>query len=120
MEAAPDTSKWRCWRSARLSRRSHGLSAITTTPTGTLMKKIHDQLSELVNAPPRRTPAAPPLPEAAPQIPSARLRSRPSRKVVVRIERAAGERSAAPSPCSERNTISELSDQAKPSRSELT
>jgi hypothetical protein len=55
------------------------------------MKKIQDQLSALVSAPPSRTPAAPPLPEAAPQIPSATLRSRPSLKVVVRIDRAAGE-----------------------------
>jgi hypothetical protein len=63
-----------------------------------LTKKIHDQLSELVKTPPRSTPAAPPLPEAAPQIPSARFRSRPSRKVVVKIESAAGESSAAPRP----------------------
>ena len=50
------------------------------------MKKIQDQLSALVSAPPSRTPAAPPLPEAAPQIPRATLRSRPSLNVVVRIE----------------------------------
>jgi hypothetical protein len=83
------------------------------------MKKIHDQLRPLVSAPPSRTPAAPPLPEAAPQIPSATFRSRPSSKVVVRIESAAGESSAAPSPCSERKAISEPSDQARPSRREL-
>ena len=64
------------------------------------MKKIQDQLSELVSAPPSSTPAAPPLPETAPQMPSARLRSWPSAKVVVRIDSAAGETSAAPSPCS--------------------
>ena len=39
---------------------------------------------------------------------------------MVSIERAAGETSAAPSPCSERNAISEPSDQASPSSSELT
>jgi hypothetical protein len=48
------------------------------------------------------------------------LRSRPSRNVVIRIESAAGDSSAAPSPCRERNAISELSDQARPSSSELT
>src|SRR3954452_17907744 len=85
-----------------------------------LMKKIQDQLRALVSAPPSNTPAAPPLPEAAPQIPSARLRSRPSRKVVVRIDRAAGESSAAPSPCTDRKAISELSDHARPSSNELT
>ena len=84
------------------------------------MKKIHDQLSPLVSAPPSSTPAAPPLPDAAPQMPSARLRSRPSVNVVVRIESAAGESSAAPSPWIERKTISEPSDQASPSSSELT
>src|SRR5438045_2193027 len=83
-----------------------------------LMKKIHDQLSELVSAPPSRTPAAPPLPDAAPQIPSARFRSRPSRNIVVRIESAAGESSAAPRPCNARKVISELEDQDNPSSSE--
>src|SRR5205085_10677733 len=87
---------------------------------GMLMKKIHDQLKVLVSAPPISTPAAPPLPDAAPEIPSARLRSRPSRKVVVRIDRAAGDSKAAPIPCNERNAISEPSDQARPSSSELT
>ena len=120
IEAAPAESKWRWSRSARLSRRSTGLSASTSRPTGTLMKKIHDQLKALVSAPPRSTPAAPPLPDTAPQMPSALLRSRPSRNSVVSIERAAGETSAAPSPCSERNTISDPSDHANPSSKELT
>ncbi len=35
-------------------------------PTGTLMKKIHGQLSVDVSKPPSNTPAAAPLPEAAP------------------------------------------------------
>ena len=84
------------------------------------MKKIQDQLSALVRAPPSRTPAAPPLPEAAPQIPSATFRSLPSRNVVVRIDSAAGASSAAPSPCAARKTINELEDHARPSRSEKT
>ena len=53
-------------------------------------------------------------------MPSARLRSRPSRNVVVRIDSAAGESNAAPRPCRARKAISEPSDQAKPSSSELT
>ena len=40
----PARSKWRCARSARLSRSSSGVSAIAARPTGTLMKKTHDQL----------------------------------------------------------------------------
>jgi hypothetical protein len=66
MEAAPGKSKWRCVRPARLSWRSSGASAIAATPTGTLMKKIHDQLRYEVSKPPSRTPTAAPLPDAAP------------------------------------------------------
>jgi hypothetical protein len=120
MDTAPATSKFRCSRSARLSRSSHGLAASTRMPAGTLMKKIQVQFSVLVRAPPSSTPAAPPLPDAAPHTPSARLRSLPSRKVVVRIDSAAGDRSAAPSPCRERNAIREPADQDSPSSSELT
>ena len=70
--------------------------------------------------PPRSTPAAPPLPEAAPQMPSARFRSAPSAKVVIRIESAAGASSAPPRPWSARKPISEPSDHEIPHRSELT
>ena len=97
---APAKSKCRWPSSARLSRRSSGLTATSAMPTGTLMKKIHDQASELVRKPPSSTPAAAPLPETAPQTPSAMLRSRPSAKVVVRIESAAGASSAPPRPWS--------------------
>ncbi len=96
------------------------MTASTAAPTGTLMKKIHSQPNALVNAPPSSTPAAAPLPETAPQMPSARFRSFPSSNVVVRIDSAAGETSAAPRPCSERNAISDPSDHASPSSSELT
>src|SRR3954465_2477261 len=82
------------------------------------MKKIHDQLNALVRAPPSSTPAAPPLPDAAPQTPSARLRSRPSRNVVVRIDRAAGGGSAAPGPWTARKKINDASFQASPFASE--
>jgi hypothetical protein len=74
-----------------------------------LMKKIHSQLSRSVNTPPRRTPAAAPKPPTAPQTPRAMFRSRPSENVVIRIERAAGEMMAAPSPCTERAPISDAS-----------
>src|SRR5205823_9493828 len=114
IDAAPATPKYRCARFARLSRSTNGVSPITSRPTGMLMKKIHDQLRPLVNAPPSSTPAAPPLPDAAPQMPSATLRSRPSVNVVVRIDSAAGESSAAPNPWRDRNAISEPSDHASP------
>ena len=118
IEVAPETSKCRCASAARLSLRSHGLTARTATPTGRLTKKIHDQLRYEVRTPPSSTPTAPPMPDAAPQTPSAMLRSRPSRKVVTTIESAAGASSAPPSPCSARVTISAPSDQASPDSNE--
>ena len=117
-EPAPATSKWR-WPSPRLSASTIGAAAITAIPTGTLMKNTHDQFRYEVRKPPSSTPAAPPDPEAAPQMPSARLRSAPSAKVVIRIERPAGANSAPPSPCSARNAISDPSDQDRPHSSEL-
>src|SRR5205814_10334456 len=97
-----------------------GVNAIATMATGTLMKKIHGQLRYDVRTPPRRTPTAAPLPEAAPQMPSARLRSRPSRNVVISSDRPAGAKSAPPRPSIARKATSEPADQARPQRAELT
>src|SRR5579885_2574317 len=41
---APRTSKWRWPSSGRLSARTIGARSAAATPTGTLTKKIHDQL----------------------------------------------------------------------------
>ncbi len=54
------------------------------------MKRIQRQLSASVMTPPSSTPAAPPAPPMAPQMPTARLRSCGSVKVLVRIESEAG------------------------------
>ena len=67
-------------------------------PMGTFTHSTHSQPTYSVRIPPSRTPAAPPDPATAPQTPSALLRSAPSEKVVVTIESAAGESSAAPRP----------------------
>src|SRR4051812_3732515 len=83
------------------------------------MKNTHDQLRDEGRKPPSSTPPAPPDPEAAPPMPSARLRSRPSANVVMRIERPAGANSAPPSPCRARNPISDPSDQETPHSKEL-
>jgi hypothetical protein len=104
--AAPSTSKWRVSDSERLSAISAGASAAAAMPIGTFTHSTHSQPSPSVSTPPSRTPAAPPLPATAPHTPSARLRSAPSWKVVVTIERAAGERIAAPSPCTARAAMS--------------
>ena len=68
--------------------------------------------------PPSSTPAAPPVPAIAPQIPSALLRSAPSWKVVMRIDSAAGEMMAAPTPCTAREAMSCASDVARPHASD--
>src|SRR3954449_12479692 len=103
---------------SRLSRSKTGVRMNAATPIGTFTKKIHDQLRADVSTPPSSTPAAAPKPPTAPQTPSAMLRSRPSVKVTDRIDSAAGEITAAPSPWNERAGLSDPSDQAKPASSE--
>src|SRR6266576_5814511 len=66
---------------SRLSLSRIGANTKDATPTGTLTKKIQDQLSALVKMPPSNTPAAAPKPPTAPHTPSAVLRSRPSTNV---------------------------------------
>src|SRR6476659_6829716 len=102
MLTAPAASKWRVADSERLSPIKPGVSARAIAATGTFTQRTHSQPRPSVRMPPSRTPAAPAEPATAPQTPSALLRSEPSLKVVVTIDRAAGETSAAPSPCTER------------------
>ena len=97
---------------------NRGVSATTASPTGTLTRKIHGQLRYEVSTPPSRTPAAPPLPEAAAQTPIARLRPRPSVNVVISSDNPAGAKSAPPRPWTARNAISEPDDQASPERAD--
>jgi hypothetical protein len=59
-------------------------------------------------------PNAPPPAAIALQIPSALVRSFPSANVVVTIESAAGETSAAPRPCNARPPISTPEEVAMP------
>src|SRR3954451_4502432 len=97
---------------------NRGESAATAMPTGTLTRKIQGQLRYEVSTPPSRTPAAPPLPDAAPQMPIARLRSRASLKLVISNESPAGAKSAPPRPCTPRNAISDADDQARAASAE--
>src|SRR3954469_14436144 len=83
-------------------------------PTGTLTKKIHSQLSCSVRMPPSSRPNAPPPAAIALHTPSAFVRSAPSAKVVVMMDSAAGETSAAPRPCSARDATSHSDDVASP------
>ena len=70
-----------------------------TIPIGRLTKKTQRHEKSSVSTPPSISPTAPPPAAIALQMPSAFVRSRPSAKVVVTIESAAGETSAAPRPC---------------------
>ena len=88
------------------------------SPIGTLTKKIHCQLSASVRKPPRSRPNAPPPAAIAAHTPSALVRSTPSAKVVVMIDSAAGETSAAPRPCRPRATISDVDPCERPDASE--
>ena len=87
-------------------------------PTGTLTKKIHGQEKYWVSTPPRTRPTAEPPIAIAAQTPSARARSLPSANVVAMIDSAAGEISAAPSPCSARAPMSMPELEARPSSSD--
>ena len=104
--------------SSRLSSSSRGAISAAAIPIGTFTNSTHSQPAHSVSMPPSSTPTAPPEPATAPQTPSALLRSAPSAKVVVRIESAAGEISAAPRPCTARAATSLTSLWARPPASE--
>ena len=95
-------------------------SSAAAIPIGRLTKKTHRHESVSVSSPPRIRPTAPPPAAIALQIPSAFVRSRPSAKVVITIESAAGETSAAPRPCNARPPIRTPDDVARPLMSEAT
>ena len=114
---APATSKRRA-SAIRLSRTTLGDRARTSAPTGTFTKKIHSQPRYFVRIPPKRTPAAAPLPPIAPQIPSALFRSEPSSKVVVMIDSVAGEMIAAPRPWTARAAIRTPREPERPQTSD--
>src|SRR3954454_7032408 len=112
----------KCLRAAdtRLSASSAGAMAAAARPIGTFTHRTHSQPRPSVSTPPSSTPAAPPEPATAPQMPSARLRSAPSRKVVVTIDSAAGDRIAAPRPCTARAAISWPEFVARPPASDAS
>src|SRR3954451_13405868 len=80
-------------------------ASTATSPMGTLMKRIHCQPSASVSTPPTSAPAAPPAAPIAAHAESARLRSAPSVKVVVRMDSVAGATTAPPRPWKPRATI---------------
>src|SRR3954447_2189627 len=92
--AAPGRSKRPGRRSVSASTR--GASQIRTAPTGTLIHSPHRHEIQSVSMPPRIRPTLPPPPATAPYAASARMRSGPSRKFVVRSASEDGAAIAAP------------------------
>ncbi len=115
---APATSKVSGRSCARLSAIRRGARNTAPTAIGTFTNSTQRQVRYSVRMPPSSTPTAPPEPATAPHTPSARLRSEPSLNVVVRIESAAGESSAAPRPWTARAPISIASLWARPPTSD--
>ena len=115
---APARSKLLCACSSFDSGTKRRAKTKVAIPTGMLTKKIHGQENVSTRNPPSTRPTALPPTAIAAQTPSAFVRSEPSRKVVVTIDRAAGETSAAPSPWMPRETISIVSPVAMPQTNE--
>src|SRR6266516_1845031 len=86
----------------RSAGRRRAAPARMSTQTGRLTNSTHRHPGPWDSTPPRNTPAAAARPEIAPQTPSARLRSSPELKLVVRIDSPAGAIIAAPTPCPSR------------------
>ena len=78
-----------------------GIAISRAAPIGTLMVNTHRQPASDVSTPPRTTPSADPAPASADHAPSALPRLAPVNSVITAAS-AAGDMSAAPSPCSDR------------------
>ena len=76
-----------------------------STATGTLIKNTEPHQKCWRSQPPRRGPAAVPIPPTPAQIPMARARSWPV-NIEARMDRVAGMRNAAPSPITARAKMS--------------
>src|SRR5439155_5216854 len=113
---APGTSRLTFASSRPASAASTRDSTTAASPNGTFTKSVKRQLNPWVSRPPRINPADAPAAAIALQIPSARLRSRPSSKVVVRSDSAAGETKAPANPWIKRAAISIPTDWLNPPR----
>ena len=105
---APRASKFASRAGVRSGWSSEKAPTSAITLKGTLMKSTQRQPGPSVSRPPNSTPAAPPMPETAAHTPSAVLRSRVDRNVLVSVDSAAGDSMAAPIPWAKRAAISWL------------
>jgi hypothetical protein len=115
--SSPGTSARWSSDMSRDSSMNTSAAATAAIPIGTLMKKIQLQWMCSVIAPPTSGPIASASAETPTQMPIARPRSRGG-KVTAMIESVAGFISAAPSPCTMRQTISPPALRARPHPSE--
>jgi hypothetical protein len=97
------SSRWR-WRRVSTTWRPSNTAAIIAT--GTLTRKIARHPNALATTPPRIGPLAKPMPEAPPQIASARRRRPVSGKLWAISASEHGINQAAPTPCPTRAAIS--------------
>src|SRR6266498_3293383 len=111
---APGTSKPPGRAAGRPPGTSRKAPARISAQTGRLTNSTHRHPGPWDSTPPRNTPAAAARPEIAPQTPSARLRSSPELKLVVRIDSPAGAIIAAPTPCPSRAPTSMPAPVARP------
>ena len=92
-------------RGPRLSVSMTEEATAATTPTGTLIQKIHCQLMPWMIAPPRSGARATPSPVMPPQIPIAVPRFSSGNASLIRVSES-GSTTAAPAPCTARDAIS--------------
>lgn len=105
MVAAPAKSiRWWAIRAAR--GRTRSAARTVSSPMGTLMNNTHRHEATSVTMPPMIIPAAAPPATTVPQTLSAAVRARPSAKVLVISDSAAGETTAAATPCNPRAAMS--------------
>ena len=100
--SAPGRSNTRSTSLGRSASISQKVRMSAVPASGTLTKNTASQPNARVSTPPSKTPTTRPAAPAPPQMPSARLRSRPSAKVVLMTARVLGKTSAPPRPCTAR------------------
>src|SRR6266542_89735 len=112
--SAPGRSKRRAEVAGSRSGSTSGASSTSAAVTGTFTKNTAGQPNSPVSTPPASTPSDSPPAPADPHTAIARLRSRPSSKVVFTRERVAGNSTAPPMPCTARAAISRPACWARP------
>ena len=85
-----------------------------------LIQNTHCQPGPSISGPPMIQAAVAAIPPVAPHAPIARLRSAPSGKLRIRIDKAAGVIAAAPRPCTARAAINVAPEDASPHAKEAS